>query len=721
MPLISGIPLVELFDLTDTIESVLPAPVRSFVERFVVVGYSASHSDAAVFHRGSLQPIATAIDEIPTDFNIGIGRLSLPLLQTGIPFQLAFQRAAVTGNLEPSADVWRLDLSLDVFTLTVDGLEPAIYVAESGTTPRHLVRDTTRSGVRITGSAVLRIEKPAAGASVDVKFVDQPDPLDPTAPSGAVATLTCSPPHFFIGGSEFGLSVGRLQFDFSETYSTAEVLARNQGPNWMGVAIREATFYAPRNLPGLGDLSGGVKNVLIGSPLGLQGELEIQFGRSAMDPSAFQFEQERDGADLPLSVGGSGNQRTVTIEASQAADVTIRAGFVTPAPPADGDLPAGALQDWRAEWTWPDGSTATADSSSGTVRHGQVLRVTPIEVVTVDGDDTDFPHPDITFRFVAAGTGPTINARIGERVLRERHPPRRRRHRDCRRHARSGRGQHAGGHLRMADRRPAWQADRDAVRARDRRTLGRADGRPAREGDVCWRRRGDTPCAPSPADPRQRRPAGWMRGRRLWCRGRRDAPGAGGGRRHVRPERLPRRGRAQHASRAGHDRHRRSDHRRCAGGWPGPRDAGAAGGAGAAARSARADPDGLRHRQRDAVGFSEARGRHDRVLAAGPAGVGGTLRRRPVHHRRTVRRHRIGFVQRDAGARPRGARRRAAHGAPAGTDRHAGRRPRRSSRAGSRAHSAAPARRATRSRRTRRSRSPRPRSPSRSAGRHTAG
>jgi len=86
MPLTSGIPLVELFDLTDTIESVLPAPVRSFVERFVVAGYSASHSDAAVFHRGSLQPIATALDEIPTDFNIGIGRLSLPLLQTGIPF-----------------------------------------------------------------------------------------------------------------------------------------------------------------------------------------------------------------------------------------------------------------------------------------------------------------------------------------------------------------------------------------------------------------------------------------------------------------------------------------------------------------------------------------------------------------------------------------------------------------------------------------------------------
>ena len=153
--------------------------------------------------------------------------------------------------------------------------------------------------------------------------------------------------------------------------------------------------------------------MLIGSPVGLQGELEIQFGRTAMDPRRSSSSRCSTGPTCRSPSAARGNQRTVTIEASQAADVTIRAGFVTPAPPADGDLPAGALQDWRAEWTWPDGSTATADSSSGTVRHGQVLRVTPIEIVTVDGEDTEFPHPDITFRFVAAGTGPTINARIG--------------------------------------------------------------------------------------------------------------------------------------------------------------------------------------------------------------------------------------------------------------------------------------------------------------------
>lgn len=412
----AGIPLIDLLDLSSSVESALPDRVREFVERFVAVGHEASHSDAAVFHRGTLQALDDGFDEIDTGFEIGIGRLSLPLVHEGIPFQLAFERAPIAGNLEPAASAWRLDLSLSVFTLVVTGLRPAIFVPDSGTTPRHLLPDPKRKEVRITGSAVLRIARPAGG-SVQVSFVDQPDPLDPAALSGAVVTLACSPPHFFLGGSEFGLSVGRLQFDFASGYSPPEVIERGQGPAWMGVAIREATLYAPRNLPGLGDLSGGVKNVLIGSPVGLQGELEIQFGRSPMDPAAFQFEQVLDGGDLSLSTSGSGAQRTVTLQGSQGADATVRAGFVAPAPLDDGSLPDGALQDWSAEWTWPDGSSQTADASSGSVRHGQTLRVTPIETITLGGEATEFRHPEVSFRFVVAGNGPRINLRAGSEVF----------------------------------------------------------------------------------------------------------------------------------------------------------------------------------------------------------------------------------------------------------------------------------------------------------------
>lgn len=411
----AGIPLVELFDITDTVNSVLPQTVSDFLERFVVIGHEASSSDGAIFHTGSLQSIAAAIDEIPTEFDIGIGRLSLPLINTGIPFQLAFQRSAPSGsnNLEGSADAWRLDLSLEVFNLIVDFLQPAIYVPESGTTPRHLVRDPSRQDVRITGSAVLRIEQPAGGAPVAVKFIDQPDPLDPAAVSGAVATLTCSPPHFFIGGSEFGLSVGRLTFDFSDSFSPPEIIERNQGPAWTGVAIREATFYAPRNLPGIGDLSGGVKNLLIGSPFGLQGEIEVQFGRTALDPSTFVFEQVTDAGDQPLAIGGSGAARTVQIEASQDESVTVHAGLNSVAPPRDPDVPATGIVEWHAEWRWNGGAAQSGDSSSGSVRHGQALKVTPIETVRVGTDESDFRHPEITFRFVAGGDAPVIGATVG--------------------------------------------------------------------------------------------------------------------------------------------------------------------------------------------------------------------------------------------------------------------------------------------------------------------
>lgn len=411
----AGIPLVELFDITDTVNSVLPQTVSDFLERFVVIGHGASSSDGAIFHTGSLQSIAAAIDEIPTEFDIGIGRLSLPLINTGIPFQLAFQRSAPSGsnNLEGSADAWRLDLSLEVFNLIVDFLQPAIYVPESGTTPRHLVRDPSRQDVRITGSAVLRIEQPAGGAPVAVKFIDQPDLLDPAAVSGAVATLTCSPPHFFIGGSEFGLSVGRLTFDFSDSFSPPEIIERNQGPAWTGVAIREATFYAPRNLPGIGDLSGGVKNLLIGSPFGLQGEIEVQFGRTALDPSTFVFEQVTDAGDQPLAIGGSGAARTVQIEASQDESVTVHAGLNSVAPPRDPDVPAGGIVEWHAEWRWDGGAAQNGDSSSGSVRHGQALKVTPIETVRVGTDENDFRHPEITFRFVAGGDAPVIGATVG--------------------------------------------------------------------------------------------------------------------------------------------------------------------------------------------------------------------------------------------------------------------------------------------------------------------
>lgn len=407
----AGIPLIDLFGLVDRVTAALPQSVEDFLNRFAVTEHATRHAPGSVFHHGVLQPLDDVFEEIPTGFDIGIGELRLPLVQTGIPFQLAFARGAVTGNLEPLASAWRLDLSIDAFNLILEGLEPAIFVPDTSTVPRHLLRDPKRDKVRITGTGVLRIANPGTG--VVVGLVDQPDPLDPAAASGAVTSIVCSPPHFFIGGSEFGLSVGRLQFDFSESYSPPDAITRGQGPGWVGVAIKEATLYAPRNLPGLGDFSGGVRNVLIGSPAGLQGELEVQFGRTPLDPASFAFKQVTPTGTLSLVATPAGNAYTVPIEGSQDADVVMRVALAAAAPPDDGSLPPIDFEDWTVRWVWPDGSEDEGDASSGSVRHGQVLRATPIEIVTVDGVDTEFPHPEITIRFIAAGEGPAIQATIG--------------------------------------------------------------------------------------------------------------------------------------------------------------------------------------------------------------------------------------------------------------------------------------------------------------------
>ena len=406
----AGIPLVDLFGLTDQINSVLPDDIQDFVDRFSAIDHRTTRSTGAIIHHGKLQLIEDALLGEVTEFPVGFGTLALPLVHGGLPFQLSMTRQPPSGNIERAADAWQLNIFLSDFILTVNGLEPAIFVPESGTAPRHLVRDKANSKVRIIGSATLRLQKFSGSPNIVLGFVDQPDPLDPGLGSGGVASLTFSPPSFFLGSSEHGMTVGQMLYDFSESFSPPFVLEHNQGPAWQGLVIREATYYAPRNLPLVGDVSGGVRDVLIGIPMGIQGELELQFGRSPLDPATFQFLQ---GAErTPRGSTGSGTSRTVTIEANQNEDVTIHAGFSAPAPPA-GSIPDGAAQEWLARWTWDGGTTTEGDSSTATVRHASRLVVEPIEIVTVDGVPTRFNHPPVTFRFVTAAEVPRIGISIG--------------------------------------------------------------------------------------------------------------------------------------------------------------------------------------------------------------------------------------------------------------------------------------------------------------------
>ncbi|MCB6178583.1 hypothetical protein LHP98_10615 [Rhodobacter sp. Har01] len=408
MARIAGLPFVTLFEVTDRVTDALPSLFQDFLERFAIVDLTSRTAPGAIIHSGRLQSLSASVGSDIDEIDLGFGRLTIPAVTGGLPVQLSMERAAIGGNLEPAADRWQLDLLIDDLSLTLDVLEGAQFQKEQGDVPRRLIRIRPAKEVKITGAATVRFEKTAAGQPVQVKLIDRPDPFDPRSVSGGVSRLNFTPPHFYFGTSEIGMTVTTLTFDFSEDYSPPIVLERNQPASWMGLVVSEATVYFPPAGAGGSNLSMGIRNFLLGSPLGLQGEVEVQFGRTGIDAAAFVFRQ--DGAATDALIGsetasGGPRTRTVPITAAQDESVGMTAGLGATAPP-EGGVP----EDWTAAWRWPDGSISEGDSARGTVRHGQVLRVTPIEAVA---GQPRIEHPEVTFRFVAEGTAPFIDVIIG--------------------------------------------------------------------------------------------------------------------------------------------------------------------------------------------------------------------------------------------------------------------------------------------------------------------
>ena len=406
MPRAAGLPLVTLFDITDRVNEALPPPFQDMIERFVILGLTSRTAPGAIVHRGALQGLDDSTGNSVDSIDLGFGTLNLPLLTDGLPFQLTMERAAIAANLEPGSERWQLDLILDDLSLTLPVLEGATFVKETGTFPRHLLRTRPAVPVTITGGATLRFEKPGAGQPVQVRLIDRPDPFDPRSLSGGVARANFTPPHFFLGSSEFGMTVTSLMFDFSDQFSPPLVLERGQSAAWMGLVVAEATIYAPPNALGKGGFSGGVRNLLLGSPLGIQGEVELQWGRSPLNAATVLFRQDGAASDAPIGAVAdpASTSRIVQITASQDQTVGMAAALNASSPPE-----GGAVTDWSAEWRWPDGAISRGDSARGTVRHGQTLRVTPIEEV---GTLDPVEHPEISFRFVASGEAPFVDVTI---------------------------------------------------------------------------------------------------------------------------------------------------------------------------------------------------------------------------------------------------------------------------------------------------------------------
>ncbi|WP_201574758.1 hypothetical protein [Psychrobacter sp. H8-1] len=372
----------------------VPKPIQDFIEHFEIDIESPESSPDVLIVSGNLKP--TDSYAFPKTLDVGIGDLTLPLTNGGFPVRLIAMKDA-----NGTVDGWQLEIFLSNLILTVEGLRPAIYVPEQGTAPRHLLADPKNNKVQIIGqSAWLRLSSPVGTSGVDFSFVEQPQSAEELQGSQAFSSVFFSPSSFFIGSSDFGLIVGKVVFDFSEQLSPAFISNASVGPDWMGLAIQEATFYAPRNLPLVGDLSGGVREVLLGKPFGLYGELEVQFGRSPLDPSTFEFRQQDITPDIPLEIAGSGLSRKVEIVATQEENVLIDVALTAAAPTPDGNR-------WTARWTWGDNASEEGLTTTGTAWNTRKLIVEPIEIIVEEDQETRLRHPAITFRFKASGTAPT--------------------------------------------------------------------------------------------------------------------------------------------------------------------------------------------------------------------------------------------------------------------------------------------------------------------------
>jgi hypothetical protein len=383
---------ISILDLLGSVPgaSLIPDDVADQLENLAILDHSSTTSGGAYVHYGTVRSVADmglpALQSWPVE---------VPGLNEGLPFQLTFTRASPTAgsSLEAAPTEWRLDLLLNEVSIVIPDLKPAKPAGGSGVDALHLVADPARSRVRIFGSGVLRIASTVTSGGVIARFVDVPDTFDPAAPTGTVLTLGFDPASFLIGGTQFGLTVDRLTYDDAEDYTPPDIEARGHDATWRGISIKEATFYAPPNLPVLGDVSVGVRDVLLGSPFGLQGELRVEFGQTAFDPSDVLYWQQQNGSFVSMGA------------ASGDAGSGFQVQFL-PGTPATAQVRA-QLSSGTADWTLPGADDALAftnDSGPFEAGEGTVLRFRTHETAQ-DGSDALSPEIVAQFKHASSDSG----------------------------------------------------------------------------------------------------------------------------------------------------------------------------------------------------------------------------------------------------------------------------------------------------------------------------
>lgn len=277
-----GISILDLLPQTTGVALQIPDSIVEQIGVLTVLDHRSTTSTGFHLHEGTLQALADVLD-----LDTSSWLLRIPGLTHGLPFRMAVTRGVAPNptSEEPAPGVWTLDIEVRDVEVLLPGVKAANKSGGTGATPltlKPVPGTAAQQQVRLVAQAVLRISG-GPGVPATAMLADAPDPFDPTAPTGAVVRMTARPPNMLFGSSQFGMTLDSVVIDLSPTFTPADIEARGHGQDWQGVSYKEATFYFPPDTPLLHSLSLGTRDVIIGKPGGLQGELAVEFGETFND------------------------------------------------------------------------------------------------------------------------------------------------------------------------------------------------------------------------------------------------------------------------------------------------------------------------------------------------------------------------------------------------------------------------------------------------------
>lgn len=350
MTLVRGATILDLISqVPASAQGFIPAEIARFIDLLNVAELRTRSSGAFFVHEGRVQSASEAGLPIGPDFPVEI-----PGLNVGVPFQLGWTRPdppAGANEVEGEPTGWVLDIFLDRVAVVIPFGRPGEVIPSSPAAPA-MMRRGTGERVRLYARGVLRVEGGAGGTRV--RLVAEPDPIVPTAAIGAVIETGFSPPHLLLHDSGFGITVDRVVLDLTDAFTPPAIIARGHAADFEGMTIREATLYFPRNIPFVGDINAGVRDLLVGwSPRqAFQGAAHLELGVPLGSAQTLHFFQEVNGQAIALGgPAGTGRALTVTVHPSTGPSARLFARLGSPGVRAEFRLPDGrAVTGTDSEW-----------------------------------------------------------------------------------------------------------------------------------------------------------------------------------------------------------------------------------------------------------------------------------------------------------------------------------------------------------------------------------